>query len=96
MSRRRIMKRRRTVTVLVLVIMSFMVSFAFANQEHEETIKIIVNSGETLWEIAGDNNPNKEDLRKLVHEIMELNNLKSGTIYAGQELLVPVNGLTEY
>lgn len=91
MSRRRIMKRRRTVTVLVLIIMSFMVSFAFANQEHEETIKIIVNSGETLWEIAGENNPNKEDLRKLVHEIMELNNLKSGTIYASQELLIPVN-----
>ena len=91
MSRKRRMKRRRTVTVLVLVIMSFMVSFAFANQEHEETIKVIVNSGETLWEIAGANNPNKEDLRKLVYEIMEINDLESGTIYAGQELLIPVN-----
>ena len=94
MSRKRRMKRRRTVTVLVLVIMSFMVSFAFANQEHEETIKVVVNSGESLWEIAGNNNPNKSDIRKLVYEIMEINNLNDGTIHAGQELLIPVNWLT--
>ena len=94
MSRKRRMKRRRTVTVIVLVIMSFMVSFAFANQEHEETITVVVNSGESLWEIAGENNPGKSDLRKLVYEIMEINNLNDGTIYAGQELLIPVNWLT--
>ncbi len=91
MSRKRRMKRRRTVTVMVLIIMSFMVSFAFANQEHDETIKVIVNSGESLWEIASENNPNKDDIRKLVYEIIELNDLENGMIYAGQELLIPVN-----
>lgn len=91
MSKKRTMKRRRTVTILVLVIMSFMVNFAFAKQDYKETVEVIVKSGDSLWGIASKNNPGEKDIRKLVYEIIEINDLDGGKIYAGQELLIPVN-----
>ena len=93
MSKSRKMKRRRFVTVSVLVVLMIttMLNLALAKSDAKDNISIIVKSGESVWSIASKNNPNEKDLRKLVYEIIEENNLKNSTIYAGQELIIPIN-----
>jgi len=58
----------------------------------EDTIlkKVTVYNGDTLWGIASAYTEPSKDVRKLVNEICELNNIKPGKIYPGQVLLVPV------
>lgn len=93
MSKKRKMKRRRcvTVTVLFMVIMSAMVNYALAKRSEPERICVVVKSGESVWTIAKNNNPNNMDIRKLVYKIMDENDISDGIIYAGQELSIPVN-----
>ena len=58
----------------------------------EETIykTVTVYSGDTIWGIASQYTEPSKDVRKLVREICEINDVMPGKIYAGQILLVPV------
>ena len=96
MSKRRMMKRRRFVTVSVLVVLMIttMLNLALAKSDAKNSISVIVKSGESVWTIASKNNPNEKDIRKLVYEIIDENDLENGIIYAGQELVIPINWLT--
>jgi LysM repeat protein len=49
-----------------------------------------VASGETLWGIASTLTGPGESTRSVVNEILELNEMDSATIYAGDQILVPV------
>jgi LysM repeat protein len=49
-----------------------------------------VNSGDTLWSIAEQVAPEDTDVRAVVAEIRNLNDLESSLIYPGQSLLVPI------
>lgn len=48
-----------------------------------------VESGDTLWEIAEKNNVNNKDVRKLIYEIKEINNIDT-MLYIGQEIKIPL------
>lgn len=63
-----------------------------AAQAAEETVykRIIVQSGDTLWGIAGEYSEPSKDIRKLVREICALNGIEPGGIYPGQAIIVPV------
>lgn len=80
------------ILLVVLAVMSFL-SFtgtltADAFNEAETTV-YIVQSGDTLWDIAkGMQQPN-EDIREIVFQISMLNNMDTSDIHPGQELLVP-------
>ena len=50
-------------------------------------IKVTVKPGETLWSIAAKISDG--DRRELVDEIIEVNNLKSPEVNAGQKLFLP-------
>lgn len=52
-------------------------------------IKITVKSGDSLWLLADRYDNNKIDLRKLIHQIKQINGI-GDTIYPGQELKIPV------
>ncbi|MBG6217486.1 hypothetical protein IWX75_001941 [Arthrobacter sp. CAN_A6] len=56
-----------------------------------ETINISVGQGETLWGLAGEFAPDR-DPREFVAELVELNDLGSSVVQAGQSLAVPVGG----
>jgi len=45
----------------------------------------------TIWSLAAKNNPDNIDIRKLVYNIREENNLKSANIYPGQQLNIPID-----
>lgn len=55
----------------------------------QATSSVTVQAGQTVWDIAGDANPDG-DIRATVDDIVELNSLPSaGGIQIGQELAVP-------
>lgn len=90
--KRRMMRRRRiTVSVVLLGMMLLMVNYALAKRIEPEMMTVVVKSGESVWSIAKDNNPNKRDLRRLVYDIIDINGISDGIIHVGQELSVPLN-----
>lgn len=79
---------------MLVVLGAFLTSTAQAGegQAHTSTtVDVTVVSGETLWGIAGAHAPDR-DPRDVVAEIVELNNLTSSVLQAGQSISVPVRG----
>lgn len=92
----RLTRRGRLVAVLVCVVVVLALSAAGSHvtsdaassppsQVHET---MIVQPGQTLWTIAQELGI-KRDVRKVIHDIEELNGLPSARIRAGQRLIVP-------
>ena len=52
--------------------------------------KILVNKGDTLWNIALEFKEDSIDVRDMVEIIKDLNELRSSEIYVGTVLKVPV------
>ncbi|WP_427132863.1 LysM peptidoglycan-binding domain-containing protein [Pseudarthrobacter sp. S9] len=52
------------------------------------TVSVTVQSGESLWAIAGDVAPER-DPRDVVADIVQLNNLDAARVMPGQQLFVP-------
>lgn len=87
--------RRGRVVVTVLAMMGAVATFAsqqaFAGEGggavQVETRTVV--AGETLWQIAGEYSEPGQDVREVVDEVMDLNELRSSELRAGQELLIP-------
>lgn len=83
----------------VLVALAFLVAAAlgagaglvFPAQEPmpEQVQSVTVAPGESLWTIAESVAADGQDVRIVVDQIMELNNLAAATVHAGQDLTVP-------
>ncbi len=58
----------------------------------EATKVLVVGSGDTLWDIASEAAAlnGTDDVREMVVDIQQLNDLESGMLQAGQSLLVPL------
>lgn len=54
------------------------------------TQAIVVQPGQSLWDVAVTINPEK-DPRETIWVIQQLNDMKTSEVLAGQELVVPVN-----
>ena len=85
-----------SIIIIILLAISLIVMLGGKTSSHVEmSLKTIyVAYGETLWEIARIESKNneyyaKQDIRYIVKDIKQLNNLTSSNLYPGQELLVP-------
>lgn len=78
--------------VIALILLgAFLTSQATAGESAPSTtatIEVSVVPGETLWELAIEHAPER-DPRVVVAEMVELNNLHSSLVQAGQRLLIP-------
>jgi hypothetical protein len=54
-----------------------------------EVVRHVVEPGETLWGIARDVAAPGEDVRDVVLQLVELNDLPSAGLMAGQSIVVP-------
>ena len=62
---------------------------SMATSEPEATETVVVEPGQTLWEIAADASDGR-DVRDMVGHLVDLNHLDSVVVDAGQSLAVPV------
>ncbi len=85
--------------ILLFVVLLF-VLFNFCNKSQSEEIQhyktITVNSGDTLWSIAQYEKDQNEyykdlDIREIVYNIKEVNNLKTSNLQINQNLIIPTN-----
>lgn len=93
-------KRRRLVLTkqakVLLFILSatavYMMITAFTPQQNKEIIPtpVVVRTGDTLWEIARDNNPEQKNVRSWIDEIMEYNDMSDSTVYPGEKIILPL------
>ena len=85
--------------ILLSVVVLFIL-LSFINKSSSEEIQnyktITVNSGDTLWSIAQyEKNENAyykdSDIRDIVYDIKEINNLSSCNLTINQNLKIPIN-----
>ncbi|GAA1344535.1 peptidoglycan-binding protein [Arthrobacter roseus] len=62
----------------------------FDNLNPTDTVSVSVPSGGSLWNLALEYSPDR-DPRDVVFEIVELNDLGTSTVQAGQQIFVPVS-----
>lgn len=80
-----------TVSIIALTVLLF----ANNNKAYSSTYKnlykeVMVSKGDTLWKIALKNMPDGYDVRRMIYEIREFNNMDSANIYPGDILKVPI------
>lgn len=84
--------------LLIIAIVSLFISkstFSFSEQNNRDYKTIYVSNGETLWEIAENEQKNNayyknKDIREIVYSIKNTNKLGNSNLCEGQELLVIV------
>ena len=94
----RLTRRGRVVVLLAALILAFAVgvmvaagSVATGEAGTPEPTKVItVGAGDTLWAIASDL-ADDGDVRSMMSKIESLNAMETGTIDAGQRLVVPAS-----
>lgn len=92
----RIVNKKRFIIFLVAVFLTITLAFngltnlslAYGYEQGNYAEMTIIH-GDTLWEIAKRNNPYNEDIRKIVHKIMEINDMKSANLKVGSVIKIP-------
>jgi len=82
--------------IIVILLITFILMFITGSSlSYSQVVytSICVSQGDTLWNIAKDlkeNNTNycNKEIREIIYEIKQLNNLNNSELKIGQELLV--------
>lgn len=53
--------------------------------------EVQVEHGDTIWNLAKEHCPDYTDIRKLVYQICQINDIQADQLQAGQVLLIPEN-----
>lgn len=80
------------ITVSLTILMLFICissCFSVSGEKGLEYKTVVVEKGGTLWDIAGEYAGNK-DVRRVISDIKELNNLSGSDLYYGQVIKLPV------
>ena len=86
--------RKRRIGILAMVLLVLLTSPLWArsiSQPGKSTpvARVVVQGGDTLWEIAKQHGPRNEDTRSVIFRMRQLNQLQSAMIRPGDILLVP-------
>lgn len=84
-------KRFMFISILFISILVFssMATLNAYSKDIPQFDYIQVKEGDTLWSIASDYDDNKE-IRQVIYEISEANNLNNALIYPGDIIMVPL------
>ena len=81
------------ISVLILVFAGYsLMSFATAEAAAVDTYAtIVVQENDNLWDLASEYNPDRNDIRSIVYEIYDINDIGQGEmLHPGQKILIPV------
>lgn len=86
--------RSITIVVLIIIGLSLLISNATYSHGEKQYKTIYVSEGDTLWNIAKTNQSINDyykgkDVRYILNDLINVNNLKSTTITVNQELRIP-------
>lgn len=77
------------ILVILCILGLFNKSLKAINTNSYTSYKIVsVKSGDTLWAIVKNNCTNYNDIRKVIYDIKDLNNISSD-ITPGQKIMIP-------
>lgn len=85
----RLLVTRLLVLAVAVTAVFLLLTSADADQPRPAATAHVVESGETLWELASTVADDGSDLRGIVRDIQELNQLDGATIHPGQRLQLP-------
>lgn len=86
----RIVKPKRfALMVAVLILITCLCSYAACKPSYE-VCEVTVCEGDSIWSIADAYTDESEDIRKVIHNIRELNGLEDAVVYPGDTLLIPL------
>lgn len=78
--------------ILLLVIFNLLTTNKVHSSVYEVKYKEVqVTEGDTLWTIAMNHLPNNTDIRKMIYNIKEFNDMSSSYIYPGNVIKIPMN-----
>ncbi len=89
-------KIRFTLFMTIAILMFFSVAGTIIGLNNAESLtkptysEIIVDSGDTLWNLAKEFGPDDKDVREVVYEICRINDISADSIQPGQTILIPV------
>lgn len=78
----------------MILVFSFVGVFSITQTEassYDTYVQVEVAENDTLWEIASDYAERSVDIRTIVKDICEINEIQSGDIKAGDKIFVPIN-----
>lgn len=80
------------ITILFMLICTVAVK-AFESSDRDNNIEkemVIIQAGDTLWQLATQYKPEKWDTRAFIQVIQEANNMKNSVIHAGEVVAIPI------
>ncbi|CDF57982.1 cell division suppressor protein YneA [Thermobrachium celere] len=86
-------KRKHLILTLFSFILIFVSLFKIMNTDNNivNYTEVVVQKGDTLWNISMKYTPKSKDIRKTVYEIKKINNINNSIIQPGQILKVPID-----
>lgn len=75
---------------LVIIFFCNVISVSAYAKDYNEMQQIVVRDGDTLWNIVEAHCDYNGDIRSVIHEVKQINCLKSSEIFAGQVLYLPL------
>lgn len=86
--------KKNALSVLTFAVIIFFFAFLYGKAAHNPMDDVewersvhVVESGETMWDIAKIYCPKKVDIRAWIYEVEKMNGIQ-GYIYAGDEIVV--------
>jgi len=94
----RVVNKTRFIISMVILTVFFISFFSLMTNTYKayaikevEYLEVIVNSGDTVWDIAKEYRNEKQDVRELVYIILEVNEIENSMIYKGQKIRIPIS-----
>lgn len=96
MKKKYVLKNKRRFIIIIAVLISIVFStLIIATTKTEgyaerQLVKVVVEPGDTLWDIVCDYYGNNVDIRRMISGIKKENEMMTSELYIGQIILIPV------